>query len=66
MSNIVSILPCVIGKGDPRWLEFGLKRPRPEDTTDRRLLNNHAVPAEPILLDFRPGEQPVRSGHAAA
>ena len=36
MSNIVGILPCVIAKNDPRWLEFGLNRPRP-DAVDARV-----------------------------
>lgn len=51
--DIVSLLPCVIAKNDPRWLEFGLNRPRP-DAVNARVPFAHSPAAEPVEVDFRP------------
>ena len=56
MSDIVGILPCVIGKSDPRWLEFGLKQPRPDASGPRGAMGRTPA-AESVGVDFRPIDQ---------
>ena len=65
MSSIVGLLPCVIGRADPRWLEFGLKRPRPS-APDARVALYQAPAAEPVEVDFRPVEQSTETANTAA
>jgi hypothetical protein len=65
MSSIVMLLPCVIGKSDSRWLEFGLKRPQPS-APDARATLDHAPAVEPVKVDFGPVEQSTQTAHTAA
>lgn len=65
MSSIIGILPCVIDKDDPRWLEFGLKQPRPKATAGCALPNQTVV-AQTVEVEFRAVEQTIQRGNAAA
>ncbi len=66
MHKIVICLPCSIGKSDPRWLEFGLKLPRPSAPDPRAALSVASAP-EPVAVDFRPpAEQAPEAVNAAA
>ncbi len=66
MRGIVRMLPSLIGKSDPRWLEFGLKQPHPPEPAPVAAMSATAAP-EPVVVDFRPAEQlPIQHGNAAA
>jgi hypothetical protein len=66
MSFVVVVLSHQLGKSDPRWLEFGLKQPRPEapaaSARDGRGLSITA----PMVVDFGAGSGAPGSDKAAA
>jgi hypothetical protein len=39
MHNVVMLLPCVIGKSDPRWLAFSLQQPRPDQVPSKEAVS---------------------------
>ena len=65
MSDIVGILPYAIEKSDPRWLEFGLKQPRPGTPVVRAVTSDESA-AAPVSVDFQPVDQLIQAGNAAA
>lgn len=65
MSDIVYVLPHLIGKSDPRWLEFGLKQPRPS-VLDPGRATNPTADSTPLTVDFRSAEQASPAANAAA
>ncbi|MBA3833927.1 MAG: hypothetical protein H0X34_18970 [Chthoniobacterales bacterium] len=66
MSAIVGILPCVIGKSDPRWLEFGLKQPRPDAPPMSARYDGGVSIATPLAVDFGARSGTSGSNKAAA
>lgn len=51
MHDVVMLLPCTLGKNDPRWLAFGLKQSRPDNPAkDRRQLPAPAT--ETVEVNF--------------
>lgn len=66
MSFVVVVLSHQLGKSDPRWLEFGLKQPRPDAPPASARSGRGVSIAVPMVVDFGAGSGGPGSDKAAA
>jgi hypothetical protein len=66
MSFVVVVLWHQLGKSDPRWLQFGLKQPRPDAPPRFARYGRGVSIAAPLIVDFAAGTGAPGSDKAAA
>jgi hypothetical protein len=66
MSFVVVVLSRQLGKSDPRWLEFGLKQPRPDAPPKSARYGGGTPTIGPLVVDFGAGSGAPGSDKAAA